>query len=87
LTEERLRRIDAAEEAIHALGFRQLRVRDHGTLARIEVLSEDLERLAAPETRGALVAALRGLGYRFIALDLEGYRAGSMNLATNPPKD
>ena len=82
LTEERLRRIDAAEEALHALGFRQVRVRDHGRLARIEVPPEDLERLAVPETRPALVAALRGLGYRYIALDLEGYRAGSMSVTT-----
>jgi uncharacterized protein len=87
LIEERLRRIDAAEEAIQALGFRQLRVRDHGTLARIEVPPEDVERLASRETRAALVAALRRVGYRFIALDLEGYRAGSMKPATDAPRD
>lgn len=79
LIEERLRRIDAAEEAILALGFRQLRVRDHGLLARIEVPPEDLERLASPDVRHALVVALRRLGYRYVSLDLDGYRAGSMD--------
>ena len=87
LIEERLRRIDAAEEAIQALGFRQLRVRDHGQLARIEVPPDDLERLASPETRAALVTALRGLGYRYVALDMEGYRAGSMSTATDTQPD
>jgi len=82
LVEERLRRIDAAEEAIQALGFGQLRVRDHGLLARIEVPPEDVARLASPETRAALVAALRRLGYRYVSLDLDGYRAGSMGTAT-----
>jgi len=81
LTEERLRRIDAAEEAVAALGFRQLRVRDHGTVARIEVPPGDLERIAAPGTRAAVVSALKALGYRFVALDLEGYRVGSMSRA------
>jgi uncharacterized protein len=82
LTVERLRRIDAAEQAVRVLGVAQVRVRDHGTLARVEVPADEIARLSAPAARAALVAALKGLGYRFVALDLEGYRTGSMNVAS-----
>jgi uncharacterized protein len=79
ITPERLRRIELAEEAVRALGIRQVRVRDHGPVARIEVSREDLDKAAAPEARERLVAALKALGYRFVTLDLEGYRTGSLN--------
>ena len=76
LTEARLRRVEAAEEAIRTLlpELGILRVRDHGTLARIEVPSSELTALLAPDVRAKLIKALRALGYRYICLDLEGYR-------------
>ena len=79
ITAEGLRRVDAAEAFLHDLGFRQVRVRVHGGLARIEAEPEDIPRLAAPELRGQVSDALRALGYAYTALDLQGYRTGSMN--------
>jgi pyridinium-3,5-biscarboxylic acid mononucleotide sulfurtransferase len=77
-----LRRIEAAEAAVKALGFEQVRVRDHGDVARIEVDPEDIDRLAA--ARESIVEALRGAGYMFVALDLEGYATGSLNRTWRP---
>jgi uncharacterized protein len=72
-----LRRIEAAEAAIKALGFEQVRVRDHGDVARIEVDAEEIDRLAAMRER--VVETVRRAGYTFVALDLEGYTTGSLN--------
>lgn len=77
-----LRRIEAAEAAIKALGFDQVRVRDHGEVARIEVDPQDIDRLAA--RRESVVEALRGAGYTFVSLDLEGYATGSLNRTWRP---
>ena len=66
-----------AESALRRLGFAQLRVRHHGDVARLEVEVEDLARVV--EDRAAVVAAVRRAGYRFVALDLEGFRSGSLN--------
>jgi len=71
--------IEAAEEAIRKLGFSQVRVRHHGTTARIEVLSRDISMAADELTRDAIVKELRNIGYTYVSLDLEGYRCGSMN--------
>ena len=60
-------------------GIRQVRVRHHGTLARIEAPPEALERLAERGLRERIVGALRELGYQYVTLDLQGYRTGSMN--------
>jgi uncharacterized protein len=80
LTPEGLARVEAAEEALHYLfGLGQLRVRDHFPVARIEAPSSEIERLVQPEARAAAVQQLRELGYRYVALDLEGYRMGSLN--------
>src|SRR5256714_199853 len=74
-----LREVAEAESGLRALGFRQLRVRHYGDLARIEVPVEDLERaLTARET---IVAAVRAAGYRYVTLDLEGFRSGNLNAA------
>ena len=78
---EVLKRIDAAETFLHDRGFRQLRVRHHDTIARIEVSPEDLLRLAEPQLRAAVVQKLRELGYLYVTLDLAGYRMGSLNEA------
>lgn len=77
VTVETLRQIEAAESALRDLGFRQLRVRHHGRLARIEVPVEDLPRVLA--VREEIVHRLRETGYTFITLDLAGYRTGSLN--------
>jgi uncharacterized protein len=81
LTRERLARVAAAERELLALGFVNTRVRDYGDLARIEVQSGDLERAASAEMRGLIVEAFRAAGYRYVTLDLAGYRTGSMDEA------
>ena len=78
---EKLDRVDRAEELLHSLGFRQARVRVHGDLARVEVLPEEIARLAEDSNRAAVHGALRDLGFSYVALDLAGYRTGSMNLS------
>lgn len=77
----RLGRVAGAEEAIRKLGFRMLRVRDHGELARIEIASTEIDRAICAETRESLVEACKRQGYTYVSLDLEGYRTGSMNEA------
>lgn len=79
VTTDKLRAIEAAEAALHALGFRVCRVRHHETLARVEVGRDELSRALEPEIREAIVRALRRAGFRYVALDLEGYRTGSVN--------
>lgn len=79
ITPERLRRISGAEHVLRALGFQGTRVRDYGDLARIEVQPADFERAAAWPLRRGIVEPLRDLGYRYVTLDLAGYRSGSMD--------
>jgi len=80
LTADGLARVEAAEEALRkAWGLRQLRVRDHFPVARVEVPSEHIHRLVQPEVRTSAIDALRRVGYRYVTLDLVGYRMGSLN--------
>jgi uncharacterized protein len=80
VTPEKVRMIDQAEQWLRQRGFRNLRVRYHeGNLARIEVPLSDLSALVALELRGELISAFRALGFKFITLDLEGFRSGSLN--------
>ena len=79
VTPERLAAIERAEEGLTRLGFRQLRVRWHGEVARIELGADEMARLAEPGLREAMAAAVREAGFRFAAVDLEGYRQGSLN--------
>ncbi len=80
VTPERLRMIDQAERFLRERGFQPLRVRYHrGDLARIEVRAEDLPRLLEPALRQALLDHLKSVGFRFVSLDLEGFRSGSLN--------
>lgn len=79
VTVEKLRMIEQAEEAIHRLGFRHCRVRHHGDVARVELAPADMAKALQPEVRTALVADLKSVGYRYVSLDLEGYRTGSLN--------
>jgi uncharacterized protein len=79
-TPERVRMIDQAEQWMRQHGLRVLRVRYHkGDLARIEVPLDDLPRFIELQLRGELIAAFRALGFKFVTLDLEGFRSGSMN--------
>ena len=82
---EKLRRVEEAEDAIRALGFFQVRVRNHGTVARIEIEDSELSRWADPKLRQVAVSALKQVGFTYVTLDLEGYRTGAMNEASLIP--
>jgi uncharacterized protein len=79
VTPERLEQVEAGEERLRELGFRQVRLRHHGALARVEVDPAELPRALDPSMAAAIVRALKPLGFRFVSLDLEGYRTGSLN--------
>ncbi len=79
ITEEKLRMVEQAEEFLSSLGFGQMRVRVHGTLARIEVLPEESAKILEKPLRESIAARLRDLGFSYVTLDLQGYRTGSMN--------
>jgi uncharacterized protein len=74
-----LRRIEQAEDAVRALGFRVFRVRHHGDLARLEFARDEMPRALEAATTAAVVAALRGAGYTEVEIDPRGYRPGSLN--------
>ena len=80
VTAERLAQVEAGEAALRELGFEQLRIRHHGDVARIEIAPEELPRALSPEMAARMVEALRPVGFRFVTLDLEGYRQGSLNV-------
>lgn len=79
ITPELLKRIDQAEAYLRQLGFIQLRVRDHGAIARIELLPDDRKVLIEDSLVHEIVQKLKSLGYHYVTLDLEGYRTGSLN--------
>ena len=79
VTEPKLQMVERAEEALRALGFRVCRVRHHDTLARLEISREEMARALDPETNAAIVRELKAAGYKYISLDLQGYRTGSLN--------
>jgi uncharacterized protein len=79
VTPEALRVIERGEDALRALGFRQFRVRHHGEIVRIEIAPEELPRALTAEMARELTAVFKGLGFKFVTLDLEGFRSGSMN--------
>ena len=79
VTEERLQRIEAAEDVLHARGFRQFRVRDHDGLARIEVGPDEMEALLDPDELYSIARQIRAAGYDEVTVDMSGYRSGSLN--------
>jgi uncharacterized protein len=80
VTHERTARVEAAEEYLRGLGYRECRVRLHGDeMARIEVPADGIARLADPAVREALARRFKELGFRYVTLDLEGFRSGSLN--------
>ena len=80
ITIDSLRRVEQAEDILQAEGFRHVRVREHGDVARIEVGAEEFSRLNQPHLRARISARLRKAGFRFVCVDLEGYRPGGISL-------
>jgi len=81
ITEERLRQVDEAERLLRRLGFVEVRVRHHDTIARIEVRHQDVPKLVAEPVRTKVIEKLQSLGFKFVTLDLQGFRSGSLNEA------
>lgn len=89
VTAKRLNQIDKAESAIRKLGFKGFRVRYHNEVARLEIKPEDIDRAMETKLRGQIVKELKSVGFKFVAIDLEGYSTGSLNrmLATGEEID
>jgi pyridinium-3,5-biscarboxylic acid mononucleotide sulfurtransferase len=79
VTREALSAVESGEDALRALGFRQVRVRHHGEIVRIEIAREEMERALNPAMAAEFAAIFKALGFKFVTLDLEGFRSGSMN--------
>lgn len=79
ITSEKLKRVEMSEDYLLTLGFKGFRVRNHGDMARIELQSEDISRLLDEDLRLGIVDKLKSIGYKYVTLDLQGYRRGSMN--------
>lgn len=79
VTIQNIRQVELGEEEMRALGFRQFRVRYHEKLVRLEIARDEMERAFSLEMAGKLTAIFRKLGFQYVALDLEGYRQGSLN--------
>ena len=81
VTEQRLRQIDEAENFLRELGLVEFRVRHHDTVARIEVNPEDIDKVTAEPARSRIVEKLKSLGFKFVTVDLQGFRSGALNEA------
>ena len=79
VTPEALRVVEQGEDSLRALGFRQFRVRHHGDIVRIEIAREEIARALSLEMAGQFTSIFKKLGFKFVTLDLEGFRSGSMN--------
>jgi uncharacterized protein len=79
VTREALAAVERGEDALRALGFRQLRVRHHGEIVRIEIAGEELPRALDPAMAAKFASIFKALGFKFVTLDVEGFRSGSMN--------
>lgn len=79
VTREALSIVEQGEDALRALGFRQFRVRHHGDIVRIEIARDELERALTPAMAAEFTRIFKALGFKFVTLDLEGFRSGSMN--------
>jgi PP-loop superfamily ATP-utilizing enzyme len=84
ITAEGLARVETCETALHRLGFAQCRVRSHGDIARLEVPPGEADRLVTAPLRDEMVSVCKEAGFVYVALDLEGYRSGSLNEAIEP---
>ena len=79
VTREALNTVEQGEDALRGLGFRQFRVRHHGEIVRIEIAGDELRRALNPEMAAEFTRIFKALGFKFVTLDLEGFRSGSMN--------
>ena len=79
ITEDLLQKISSAESVLKKLGFRQVRVRHHGNIARIELPTHDIHKILNSKIKNTVIKSLKKLGYIYITLDIEGYTTGSMN--------
>jgi len=79
ITEERLKQVEQAEDFLRQLGFIEFRVRHHDTVARIEVPQSQIEKITSQPTRTKIVEKLKSLGFKFVTVDLQGFRSGSLN--------
>ena len=79
VTIERLSKVDRGEEILRELGFREFRVRHHDTLVRLEIAPAEMDRVLRKEVVEELAARFRELGFKYVTLDLQGFRSGSMN--------
>jgi uncharacterized protein len=79
VTEQRLGQIDEAEDFLRSLGLVEFRVRHHDTIARIEVVAEDMEKITTEPVRQEIVEKLKSIGFKYITVDLQGFRSGSLN--------
>jgi len=79
IDEKSLKKVACAEEYLRDMGFTQVRVRHHGSVARIEILEEQFDLIITDESKGKIVEYVKKLGYSYVALDLQGYRMGSLN--------
>jgi len=79
VTIEKLSAVDRAEQLLRRLGFRQVRVRHHGDIARIEIAEQELPRALDPALSRRITVEIKAFGFRYVTLDLEGYRTGSLN--------
>jgi uncharacterized protein len=84
VTREALDAVEKGEDALRALGFRQFRVRHHGEIVRIEISREELQRALDSDMAAEFTRIFKGLGFKFVTLDLEGFRSGSMNALLSP---
>jgi len=84
VTPEALAQVERGEDALRSLGFRQVRVRHHGALVRLEIAPEELSRALSPEMAAQFTRIFKGLGFTYVTLDLEGFRSGSMNALLDP---
>jgi uncharacterized protein len=84
VTREALSTVEKGEDALRSLGFRQFRVRHHGEIVRIEIAADEMPFALTPEMAGEFTQIFKGLGFKFITLDLEGFRSGSMNQLLPP---
>ncbi len=86
ITKKRLEKIEKGEKFLRGLGLKEVRLRDHGDMARIEVNPKEIKILMKEDIRKKIINRLKRLGYTYISLDLEGYRSGSMDEALTPTK-
>ena len=84
VTREALSMVERGEDALHELGFRQVRVRHHGQIARIEIARDELPRALTPEMFSEFTRVFKSLGFTFVTVDTEGFRSGSMNSLLSP---